>query len=45
MIKTQCEQIAETQSLILKQANFNNIAPTNMFSRGGTETRGSRGPD
>jgi hypothetical protein len=45
MIKTQCEQIAETQSLILKQANFNNIAPTNIVSRGGTETRGSRGPD
>jgi hypothetical protein len=45
MIKTKCEQITETQSLILYQTSLNNIIRTIVVTRGGKETQGPKGPD
>jgi hypothetical protein len=39
MVKTQCDQIAATQSLILQQNNFNRTVSTNIVTRRGTETQ------
>jgi hypothetical protein len=45
MVKTQCDQIAATQSLILEQGNFNRVVSTNIVTRRGTITKGLEGPD
>ena len=43
MVKTQCEQINDTQTLILNQGNFN-IVSTNIVTRRGTEAQEPQGP-
>src|SRR3954470_5921471 len=43
IIKTQCDQIIETQNLILNQINLGTIS-TNIVTRRGTETQEPQGP-
>ena len=44
MINIQCEQIAETQSLILKQACFTESISANIVTRSNKVTKGAKGP-
>jgi hypothetical protein len=45
MVNTQCEQIAKTQTLILKQKDLRRTILTNFVTRGGVVVQGPTGPD